>query len=539
MTASVERAPSEAPLPPGGERLPLGALVLGPDLRIVSADDAFCRVFVCRRDELEGRSLEDFLSPDDRRAIMTLHTGLSRHGGGLLDLPTELRVGSAAYHARLRVGRAGAGWVVYVERIQDQDLVYQLLLARERWSAIFQSSQDGIVVLSPTSRIVELNHRFYELIQFRTPHGILLNEDAMVGRPILQLLPQVGLDSIKLAIEQPQVREASGSVTIGGRQLEFALSRLALPVRGVVGTCIVVRDVSERRQLEELRIKHAESHYAGMAEVANNLLHNLGNMCGSVLYASEELLKTLQSSVIGRVQRAGAMLAEHSEDLPRFLTSDPKGQLLPEFYLRAGEALEAERTRLADLAQELVGKVQLIKDAIAAQQTYAKGTRFIESIDLDVVVNDALGIERTAFERHGVRLSREGGSVGNVRAQRSKLVHVLLNVMRNAIDAMDGRAGDRLLVVETGRGADGRAFVRIRDNGKGIEPEQLSRLFTHGFTTKKTGHGFGLHFCALAMEEMRGTIRAESDGPGKGSAFVIGFAPDESARDEAKASRGR
>src|SRR5262249_55283583 len=171
-------------------------------------------------------------------------------------------------------------------------------------------------------------------------------------------------------------------------------------------------------------------------------------------------------------------------------------------------------------------KVQLINEAIASQQTYAKGTRFIETIDLDLVVDDAVGIERGALERHEVRLVRGGGNVGIVYAQRSKLVHVLLNVMRNAIDAMDANTEPRVLTVETGREASGRGFVHITDTGKGIPPENVRRLFTHGFTTKRVGHGFGLHFCALAMEEMGGAITVKSAGPGRGATFTLSLAQE-------------
>lgn len=512
------------------EPLPYGVLTLDTAQRVLRADAHFCRVFDCARHDIEGKLLEELLNPTDRRAAMTLHVGLSRYQGGFVDFPAELRLGGSAFHARLRLTRARAGWLAYVERIDDSDLVYDLLLARERWGAIFQNSNDGIAVLSPKNRIIEFNQRFYALAQFRSAHGVLLSEDALVGRPLAQLLRPDALPAFKTMLEDATASEGIDATTIGGRQLEFRMNRLVLPVRGVVGTCVIVRDVSERKQLEELRVRHAAAHYAGMAEVANNLLHNLGNMCGSIPFFSEEIMKTLERSLIGRMERASALLKEHSADLPRFLTEDPKGKLLPEFYLRIGDSLEGERRHFVQLVSDLTSKVQLVKEAIASQQTYAKGTHFVETLDLDMVVDDALNIERTAFERHGVEVLRCGGNVGNVRAQRSKLVHILLNLMRNAIDSMDGKCDPRVLTVETGRHASGEGYVRVTDNGKGIAPEHRPRLFTHGFTTKKSGHGFGLHFCALAMEEMGGTIAVDSEGVGRGAAFVVSFASDPAVR---------
>jgi signal transduction histidine kinase len=61
----------------------------------------------------------------------------------------------------------------------------------------------------------------------------------------------------------------------------------------------------------------------------------------------------------------------------------------------------------------------------------------------------------------------------------------------------------------------------VIDNGEGIAAENLTRIFAHGFTTKKDGHGFGLHSCVLAAREMGGSLLAASDGPGRGAAFTL------------------
>jgi signal transduction histidine kinase len=63
--------------------------------------------------------------------------------------------------------------------------------------------------------------------------------------------------------------------------------------------------------------------------------------------------------------------------------------------------------------------------------------------------------------------------------------------------------------------------IHVEDNGEGIAPENLPRLFVHGFTTRRHGHGFGLHSCALAAREMGGAITVHSDGPGGGAAFTL------------------
>jgi signal transduction histidine kinase len=63
--------------------------------------------------------------------------------------------------------------------------------------------------------------------------------------------------------------------------------------------------------------------------------------------------------------------------------------------------------------------------------------------------------------------------------------------------------------------------ISVSDDGEGIAPENLTRVFAHGFTTRKGGHGFGLHSCALAAIEMGGSLGCTSDGPGRGATFSL------------------
>jgi signal transduction histidine kinase len=64
-------------------------------------------------------------------------------------------------------------------------------------------------------------------------------------------------------------------------------------------------------------------------------------------------------------------------------------------------------------------------------------------------------------------------------------------------------------------------LIEVIDTGVGIPPENLERIFSHGFTTRKEGHGFGLHSCALAAKDLGGSLHAESAGPGQGATFTL------------------
>jgi len=104
-------------------------------------------------------------------------------------------------------------------------------------------------------------------------------------------------------------------------------------------------------------------------------------------------------------------------------------------------------------------------------------------------------------------------------------VHVVVNLVKNAIDALSQvPEADRRLTIQVRR--DGaRAQLLVRDTGVGIPAENLEKVFSYGFTTKAAGHGFGLHTCANYVKQMGGTVTVQSDGPGKGATFTVTFDP--------------
>jgi C4-dicarboxylate-specific signal transduction histidine kinase len=80
---------------------------------------------------------------------------------------------------------------------------------------------------------------------------------------------------------------------------------------------------------------------------------------------------------------------------------------------------------------------------------------------------------------------------------------------------------DRKITVSIAMSGKGKVRITVKDQGCGIAPDNLTRIFSHGFTTKTDGHGFGLHIGALAAQEMGGSLLAESDGPGHGASFIL------------------
>jgi len=137
-------------------------------------------------------------------------------------------------------------------------------------------------------------------------------------------------------------------------------------------------------------------------------------------------------------------------------------------------------------------------------------------------MEEALQFNTRAFERHGIKLVRQYSPVPPVLVDRHKVLQILINLLRNAKQALlDVDRPDKQITLSIAASGNGHARISVADNGSGIAPESLTKIFSHGFTTKKDGHGFGLHSGALAAKEMKGSLTVHSDGPGTGATFTL------------------
>jgi signal transduction histidine kinase len=153
----------------------------------------------------------------------------------------------------------------------------------------------------------------------------------------------------------------------------------------------------------------------------------------------------------------------------------------------------------------------------------------IEDCDPARALDDAVRLNSSSFDRHGIVVVRDYAEVPKVALDKQKLIQILVNLIKNAKDSLvEGSSLERTLTLRTYVRDDGLA-IEVCDTGVGIARENLTRIFSHGFTTKKSGHGFGLHSCANAASEMGGSLAVRSDGPGKGATFTLElpFAPVE------------
>jgi signal transduction histidine kinase len=301
----------------------------------------------------------------------------------------------------------------------------------------------------------------------------------------------------------------------------FASSMIVVVTRAELDKRLAAEQAKEKLQQQLL----VASRQAGMAEVATGVLHNVGNVLNSVNVSAGLLTDKIAKSKVTSLNKATAMIQENRAKVGEFLTIDPRGRLLPDYLVQLGGMLSAEQDAMAKELSLLTASVDHIKQIIAAQQSFAKNVDTSETFDVAAVFEDAVRLNMMSLERHRIEIVRRFGRCGAVTADRHRVLQILVNLMSNAKQALDRNTnGTRQITLSCNEiEENGRAMARISvaDTGIGIASDHLPKIFSHGFTTRSDGHGFGLHSAAIAAQQMKGKLAAASDGLGKGATFTL------------------
>jgi len=315
------------------------------------------------------------------------------------------------------------------------------------------------------------------------------------------------------------------------RAFQQARDRLETEVRNRTAelaqrTSALEAEIEERKRMElELEETHRRlletSWRAGMAEVATNVLHNVGNVLNSVNISASLINERVKHSKSASLAKVVDLLREYREDLANFLAQDPRGKMLPEYLSQLSEHIKADQAVNMKELDSMCSHIEHIKEIVAMQQTYAKVSGVKEGVNPVDLVEDSLQINAGAVQRNGVKIIREFEPAPIINVEKHKVLQILINLLRNALDALaaSGKPGKWIILRISNH--DNSVKISVSDNGVGILPENLTRIFSHGFTTKKNGHGFGLHSGALAAKEIGGSLAAHSEGPGNGATFIL------------------
>ena len=389
--------------------------------------------------------------------------------------------------------------------------------------AVLDNIGEGILVLDESGAIESLNPAAMTIFALRNDEAIGLHSTSLSDGYDVDHFVESGQQS-----NNQQPKEYLGLRSDGSSfPMEIMVSSMLVGDKRM-RVCIV-RDITSRKDNEQT-LADAQNqlvdaaHKSGMADMATGVLHNIGNILNSVNLASEEIYRISGSSKITGLLKACDMLLKNYDDMNEFLIRDARGKKLPEYFIKIGKVLNAEISSIQEESKELIVKTTMMKEVISTQQTYAKSGFHNEQLNLPALVEDALKIQDASLKKWGVKLNTQFANTPACTGQKSKLLQVITNLIKNAKEAMndnDQFNKPKEMLIETGMANDTAVYLKIKDNGCGINEEQLTKIFSHGFTTKETGHGFGLHTCANAMTEMKGALNVDSEGIQKGACFTV------------------
>ncbi|PTL81960.1 ATP-binding protein [Vitiosangium sp. GDMCC 1.1324] len=423
-----------------------------------------------------------------------------------------------------------------------------ILLLGYGLSALFRMARDeaAATVLESERKLLSLIESTDDPVSALDPQGGLIIANTAARRLFLEAFGRDARMGDRLVAQSSEEKRAEWQAQLNralqGHSVRYEVSFRAgertvaldlslYPILGEggrpVGVTAFGRDITERKETEaklgELHRSLMEvSRQAGMAEIATGVLHNVGNTLNSVNVSALLVAERLHGSRAPLLVRATDLLREHEADLSAFLAEDPRGRQLPEYLSSAARHVVEEQAALLEEMRGLIRNVEHIRAVVSMQQAHARFGGQVEQVPVSALIDDALRLHASSYERSGIRILREYAEVPPVPLDRHKLLQILVNLLNNARQALVecGRE-DKQLSIRVRREGEERLRIEVGDNGVGIAPENLARLFAHGFTTKKDGHGFGLHASALAAEEMNGRLSCVSGGRGQGATFII------------------
>jgi len=352
------------------------------------------------------------------------------------------------------------------ERIKD--IMEELNTEKELYRLVFDSMIEGVIVTNRDNKIILMNKRMEDIIG--TPADRALNIDITE----CNLTPELKDVIVNALINNERVLEKE--VNISRNDKTFTITILPLVHTGdTEGNIIILMDITEKK-MREFQLRQAES-LAALTTLSAGVAHEIKNPLASIDIHIQLINREISKFKEEDVKNIKNLLAIVKEEIDRL------NSIVQDF-------LFAVRPMNFNLSNENINDI--IKDMI----DFLK----YELMDADIEVIYELD-----------------DNLPPVLVDPKYLKQALLNVIKNSIEAIHG--GGKI-IIKTEETVDGDVVIHIIDNGEGIPPELMKKIFEPYFTTRKSGTGLGLVIVYKIIKELGGDIRVKSE-PGKGTIFSI------------------
>lgn len=264
------------------------------------------------------------------------------------------------------------------------------------------------------------------------------------------------------------------------------------------------------------------SRLSGVAEVATNVIHNVGNILNSVNTSVTVIIDKTNQSKITALPKLYEIIDSNKNNLVEFLNNDERGKLLLPYFQKVLQILDQERSDIKEELNYLQDNVNQIKQVISMQLSADVTLGIVEPLNLAELTDNALSLQDSVIKHNCIDIVCNYLPLPTLYSVKSKLLQILVNLVKNAVEALiESNNQKKQLVIDIELLANDVFRLSIKDNGIGVLKENLDKIFSFGFTTKVEGHGYGLHSCALLAIELGGKLSLESNGLNQGTKFIL------------------
>ena len=347
------------------------------------------------------------------------------------------------------------------------------------------------------------------------------------------------LDKAKARVEFSEVKVTTndevGEMAACFNSLQLEIMSSALSLNDARVSLIEARQkIEEMNQTLEQRVKErtvelekaqnqlvAVARKAGMAEVATNVLHNVGNVLNSVNVSADLIAEKMQNLKVEKIKDVNNFIKNNLNRLTNTDENNEQSAKLTLFLDMLTNHLQSEQAKILEEVRHLVKNIEHIKEVISAQQSISSHISVARITSVQEILEHSIHVANISSAAD-IKIYRDYDEIKPIIIDHSRLAQIVINLLRNSVEALqESNNPDKKISLSLKLSSADSFKIQISDNGIGIAPDNLSRMFSHGFTTKKKGHGFGMHSSFLAAKELNGNLSVNSAGLGKGATFTL------------------
>ena len=425
-----------------------------------------------------------------------------------------------------------------IKKAEDrlEKTINQLRNQTQLMETIFNSINDGIIVadeagaltvFNPSAqRIANIDLARIGLQQSQINEWVenfgLFHKDKVTpfltsDLPLVRAIRGEDTDNVEMFVRNPNTSEGI-FISVNGRPIrdESGIKR---------GGVIVCRDITEQKLSEE-ELNRAFAQ--GRLEIVETILHNIGNSINSITAGIETAYMNLQNNrLIHRFSRLASAIKIHEDDWSDYIKNDSQGQQVLPFILGLAEDFAEQNRNLLQRVERARRKATHIADIVNTQKLFSNVSVMYKNINVQQAISEAVKLQQDSLNVRGIQPDIDcENAPREIRTQESQFHQMLVNLIKNSIEAIDERVQlgslneTPRIYIKTYINGD-FFYLEVTDNGIGIVLDPSIDIFAAGYTTKKSGNGFGLYSIANFVTGSGGRINPLSEGIGKGTTMQI------------------